>query len=67
MADFRTATILDEETGLYFVELYYPIDAKKPIVRTKPIYISIKDGEEAAQRLMQNALPNQAVKKTTLQ
>lgn len=40
MARFRVETILDNTSGKYSVELYYPHDSVEPAVTTPPIYPS---------------------------
>jgi hypothetical protein len=63
MARFRAETVLDPNSGKYYVELYYPDNATEPLVTTDPIYPSHEVAEQETLRLMQEALPTQPVKK----
>jgi hypothetical protein len=40
MAHFRFAAVLDPESQLYSLEIYYPAEATTPIRRTPPLYKS---------------------------
>lgn len=40
MAAIRIEPVRDPESGRYFVEIYYPSDARRPLVTTAPRYAS---------------------------
>ena len=64
MAKFRAETVLDTNSGKYYIELYYPDDAAEPMVTTDAIYPSHEVAEQETIRLIQEALPDQPVKKS---
>ena len=64
MAKFRAESVLDKNTGNYYIELYYPDDSSEPIVTTEAIYPSHEIAEQETLRLIQEALPDQPVKKS---
>jgi len=64
MAKFRAESVLDNDTGKYYIELYYPDNAPEPIVTTDAIYPSHEIAEQETLRLIQEALPEQPVKKS---
>jgi hypothetical protein len=64
MAKFRAESVLDKNTGKYYIELYYPDDSSEPLVTTEAIYSSHEIAEQETIRMIQEALPNQPVKKS---
>ena len=52
MADYRIVAAIEPASGLYFVELFYPSDALKPVAKTKAVYAS----DEEAQRRVGESL-----------
>lgn len=64
MAKFRTESVLDKNTGKYYIELYYPDNASEPMVATDVIYPSHEVAEQETLRLIKEALPDQPVKKS---
>jgi hypothetical protein len=52
VAQFRAETIFDQKTGLYYVEVYYPDNATKPLATTDPIYPTPELAEEDVLEMM---------------
>ena len=62
MADqVRCESIEDLDSGKYYLELYYPIDAEKPFLTTAARYESHQDVESAAVEIFKRALPDQSM------
>jgi len=59
MATFRVESVLDPQSGLYFVEVYYPDSASTPFVISKPIYQSHDQAAEDALRIFREGFPDQ--------
>lgn len=51
MAAFRTEILFDGSTGLFFTELYFPLDADEPEYVTAPVYGSPEEAERDALRV----------------
>ena len=62
MATFRAESVLDINSNNYYVEIYYPADSEKLLVRTDPIYPSHEIAESETLRIFKEALPNQPTK-----
>jgi hypothetical protein len=60
VAQFRAETIFDQKTGLYYVEVYYPDNATKPLATTDPIYPTPELAEEDVLEMMRTAFQQPA-------
>lgn len=65
MANFRVETVFDPNTKLYFAELYYPSDAKRPLAATQPVYPSHEEAIQDSVNMMKSAFPTKPISKTT--
>jgi hypothetical protein len=58
MAHFRLEAVLDDETGLYSLEAYYPAEAIQPFTRTRPRFRSEREAFEFAKEKFSEAFPD---------
>ena len=61
MSRFRLETVLDEKTGLYSAEVFYPDDAISPFIRTKPRFISHEAAAQEAVEMFKTKFPDKSV------
>lgn len=52
MSRFRVQTNIDNASGYYSVELYYPHDSTEPALTTPPIYPSHEIAEQETLRII---------------
>ena len=61
MTRLRVETATDTETGLIFVELYYPEDAGVPLAKTNPIYESHEEAERNAVEMFRRDITGKSI------
>jgi len=60
MAKFRVETVLDKNTGLYFVEVYQE-GQDEPLVVGNPIYFSHEHAMADSIEIFKQSMPNQPI------
>ncbi len=60
MAQFRVESVLDNDTGLYYVEIYQETK-DKPFAVGKPIYSCHEHAMADSVEILKTALPNQPI------
>ena len=63
MAQFRLEAVLDDTTGLYSLEAYYPAEATEPFVRTKPRFREEDEVYEHFKQKFSEAFPDKELAK----
>jgi len=58
MAKFSLETVFDASAGLYSAEVYYPDDAKSPILQTKPIFRSYEEAASHVVDILKKSMPD---------
>jgi hypothetical protein len=60
MAHFRFEAVLDTNSNLYSLEIYYPAEATTPFVRTRARFRTEMEAFDHAKETMAEALPDKA-------